>query len=105
MKIHGEAEVTSTGTAVKVMGVPTDSIVEIESIVITNKATANATVEIWNGDGSDAVYDYRLLTVVVPAGETLVLDKEQVAGARVFKDVHIVTDQQPVRISIVGEAY
>lgn len=103
MRLHGEAQVTTLNTAVKVLSVPSNSVVELKSIVITNTATANATIAIWNGDGTDTDYDYRIMTVIVPAGSTLTLDENLLVGVRAFKDIYVITDQN-IFISIVAEA-
>lgn len=103
MLVSSHAEVTVANSPVKVMSVPSGSFAEIKSIIITNKAAAAATVDIMSGDGTNADYDYKLLSVIVQAGATLVLDRNVVEGLKAIRDIYVQSDQQPVVVTIIAD--
>jgi len=93
-----EKEITTTGSAQKIYTLPSGKTAYLRTLSITNLATANATVEIWSGSGASGE-DYRIMTLVVSAGSTLVLGKGDLEGRKAIKDIYVVTDQQPIRVS------
>lgn len=102
--VNGYTQVTSTGSPVKVLGVPENTVAYLRALVVTNEAASPAKVTIMSGDGSDTDYDYTIMTLIVPASSTIVLDRTDLEGFHATKDIYVVTDQQPVDVAITVEA-
>jgi len=90
--------ITAVNTRVKVYSKPSDKVVYLRSLIIVNKATALATVEVYSGSDTD-VGNYRLLTVTVGANETRILDRNVLEGFKAIHSIYVLTDQQPIRVS------
>lgn len=94
-----EKEITTVGSRVKVYSLPAGKVAYLLNIIITNLSTADAKVELYSGDVGDTG-EYRILTVKVPAGETIVLDEKDLKGRKAIHSIYVVTDQQPIRLSL-----
>jgi hypothetical protein len=103
MFISSCATITTTGSPQKVLGLPLNSRAELKAVVLSNGATAVARVIVRSGDGT-ASEDYIILIVRVPAGGNIILDEKQLRGFIAIKDIHIVTDQQPLDVCIAVDA-
>jgi hypothetical protein len=103
MYISSCATITTTGSAQKVLGLPSNSRAELKAVTLSNGATSTARVIIRSGDGT-ASEDYIILIVRVPAGSNVVLDEKQLRGFVAIKDVYVVTDQQPLDVCIAVDA-
>jgi len=104
VKLSNHKTITTTGSPQPLLKIPSDSIAELKQLIISNGASATATVELRSGDGSDSDYDYTILKVKVEAGKTVNLSKSDLEGFRAIKDIYVVTDQQPIEVSIVVDA-
>jgi hypothetical protein len=99
MEVSNSTTITTTGTPVKVLDVPNGYVAELKSLILSNGATATARVVIRSGDGT-AAEDYVILVVRVPAGSNIILGEDQLKGFRAIKSIYVVTDQQPIDVSI-----
>ena len=104
VKLSNHKTITTTGSAQLLLKIPSDSIAELKQLIISNGASATATVELRSGDGSDSNYDYTILKVKVDAGKSINLNEKDLEGFRAIKDIYVVTDQQPIDVSIVVDA-
>jgi hypothetical protein len=99
MEISNSVTVTSVNTPVKVLDVPNGYVAYLRSLILSNGAAATARVVVRSGDGT-AAEDYVILVVRVPAGSNIVLGEDQLKGFRAIKSIYVVTDQQPLDVSI-----
>ena len=84
--------ITAAGTDTTIVEVPSNVKYKIVGLVITNRAAANATVEIYDGPSADGNIKAR---IIVGTGET----KEFVALKPVFeKSIVVVSDQADVDV-------
>ena len=101
--VHVYREITATATMVKLLTVPEGKVAEIVTLIVTNKAAADATVDLFSGDMTNATYDYQITSIVVRAGDTRVLDHNDLKGLKAIRDIYIQTDQQPIRVTLVAD--
>jgi len=101
--VHAYKEITATGTKVKVLTVPSGKVAELVTLIITNKAAADATVDIFSGDMTDTNYDYQITSIIVKTGDTKNLNHNDLKGLKAIKDIYVQTDQQPIRVTIVAD--
>jgi hypothetical protein len=99
MEISNSVTVTSVNTPIKVLDVPNGYVAYLRSLILSNGATATARVIVRSGDGT-AAEDYVILVVRVPAGSNVILGKDELEGFRAIKSIYVVTDQQPLDVSI-----
>ena len=104
VKLSNHKTITTTGSAQLLLKIPSDSIAELKQLIISNGASATATVELRSGDGSDSDYDYTILKIKVDAGKSINLNEKDLEGFRAIKNIYVVTDQQPIDVSIVVDA-
>jgi len=102
MEVSNSLTVTSTNTAVKVLDVPSGYVAYLRGLILSNGATATAKVTVMSGDGT-AGEDYVILIVRVPPGGNVVLDRNVLASFKAIKSIYVVTDQQPLDVSISAE--
>jgi len=99
VEVSNVTTVTSVNSPVKVLDVPSGFIAELKALILSNGATATARVIVRSGDGT-AGEDYNILVVRVPAGGNVILGENEIRGFRAIRSIFIVTDQQPLDVSI-----
>jgi hypothetical protein len=88
--------ITATGEST-IYSVPDPYIAFLRRLIVSNGATALATVQIicYNGDAKKPV-----LTLKVPAGQTLILSEDSLPVEACPTRIALSTDQQPLNVDV-----
>jgi len=99
IRISGSVTITTTEPT-PVYVVPDNYVAFLRRLAVANRAAAPATVTVlfFNGETPKPV-----LTLVVPAGATVVLEESELPGEACPTSIVVTTSQQPIDVSFTVE--